>query len=128
MVITDQSKLIEKIQKKYPGASVLPLSDFGRGYRDQIGVWLRGECVEPFSSKHEFGIKPSFVRWLEKKGWFLECYDFGSYHITPSWDANWIDVAHQEALKLSSGLVGESKSEAIRRWAGAMKSHLRVVR
>jgi hypothetical protein len=90
-----QDSLIALIKNLAPSVAVSPLSDFGKEYAGKVGIWLRGEsCQEkcnprlfpengdPYMDGYEAGISIWFVKWLNAKGWHLECFSYGSYHIT----------------------------------------------
>lgn len=90
--VTPQIELIELIKQMHPGALVSPLSDWSKK-ESPADIWLRGEeststgCFKLFSSipnraGYEAEISTRFVKWLNKHGWHLECYEYGSYHLT----------------------------------------------
>lgn len=88
-----QVEFIAYVNERYPTVKISELSDFSKEYKPGDGMWLRGEdSGEPFPlftgsfamrNGFEGGISVVFTDWAWKIGWFVECYDYGSYFVTP---------------------------------------------
>lgn len=88
-----EEALIANLIATFPGLHARPLCEFGAAGWD-YGVWTGGEADMPdglpiFSTlmqgedTHDGGVHTGFTSWLEARGWYLECYDGGTYFIVP---------------------------------------------
>lgn len=93
--IPSESALIADLIATYPGLHVRPVREFGADYRDWTGVWTGGPGDMPdelpifneleHGSEDEWDghVHKGFTAWLEARGWYIECYDAGTYFIIP---------------------------------------------
>lgn len=88
-----EPELLADLLATYPGIHARPLREFGAAGWEH-GVWTGGDALMPdglpiFSTlmqgeeTHDGGVHTGFTAWLEARGWYLECYDGGTYFIVP---------------------------------------------
>jgi hypothetical protein len=89
------SELITLLQKRFPNAWFKEGEGFGDGY--DKSVWTgEGSYVGKgdskcdmfddydMSDKYEFGAHVQLCRFVEKYGYYVECYDGGTFFIWPA--------------------------------------------
>lgn len=89
----NETQLLAEMKATFPGIHARPLKEFGAtGFT--YGVWTGGEALMPddwpiFTTLHanepeyDGGVHRAFTAWLESRGWYLECYDYGTYMALP---------------------------------------------
>ena len=87
------TKLIELLEEKFPNAWFKEGEGFSSGY--ERAVWTgegsymdKDSVVEMFDSydmgeNYEFGAHVKLCRFVEKHGYYVECYDNGTFFIWP---------------------------------------------
>lgn len=95
------NKMVELVNKAYPNARAVPLSEF---YDDpsRKGIWFKGseDCdVVPTkfgwsASMFDYynahwvdtsGVHPKFDKFMKEHGWYCEPYDAGTLMAYPEW-------------------------------------------
>ena len=96
-----ESALIADLKTTFPGLHVRPVREFGKDYRDWIGVWtgghgdmsdglpifnhLRyyGDSDDPADGSYDGGVHDGFTAWIKARGWYIENYDGETMFIIP---------------------------------------------
>ena len=89
------AELITLLEKRFPNAWFKEGADFGNGYA--ASVWTgEGSYVgkgdnqrdmfdyNNMSAKYNFGAHVDLCKFVEKHGYFVECYDAGTFFIWPA--------------------------------------------
>lgn len=96
-LVLTEAELIAELIAAYSHLRVRPLRDYypdGHYMKDTLGAWIGGEsdaCVpnglpifDPLNCGgaefgYDGGVHKDFTAWLEARGWYLECEDYGVY-------------------------------------------------
>lgn len=91
-----EPELIADLRATYPHLMARPLREYyrdGHHWKDKAGAWIGGEsdaCMADglpifdslnsnTDSAYDGGVHKVFTAWLEARGWYLECEDYGVY-------------------------------------------------
>lgn len=94
-------ELVTQLEVAFPGIWHRPIREFGTS--DWIpkvnGLWISGHddqrhdiempdglplsCSIPDPDFYDGFIHLTFINWLEARGWWYECYDYGTYFLLP---------------------------------------------
>ena len=86
---TTTEELLEALKKRFPKAWFKDGNDFGPGYNTSIwtgeGSYIGAERMFHYyaNGKYEFGVHITLRKFVEKRGYYVECYDPGTYFIFP---------------------------------------------
>ena len=88
-------ELMALLEKRFPNAWFKEGAGFSSGYKN--AVWTgedsymgKGEKLIPMfdynnmGAKYQFGAHVDLCRFVEKHGYFVECYDGGTFFIWPA--------------------------------------------
>lgn len=93
--LPNEAELINDLKVLCPELHVRPVSEFGKDYKDWIGVWTGGEgnmpdglqifndLIHTTDEGYNGGVHDGFIAWLESRGWYIENYDGGTMFIIP---------------------------------------------
>lgn len=93
--LPSESALITDLKSTYPGLHVRPISEFGKDYKDWIGVWTGGpgdmpdglpifnSLIHSTDEGYDGGVHDGFMAWLDSRGWYIENYDGMTMFIIP---------------------------------------------
>ena len=94
-LFTPEKDLIAELNLLCPQMCARPLREFSKDPQYSYGVWLvdgGGAAIngQPFfdhvnhdRAGFDGGVNTVFTVWLESRGWYLECHDYGTYMAMP---------------------------------------------
>lgn len=109
-----EDALVADLKATYPGLHVRPLREYGGTWQGSAGAWTGGPGDMPdglpifndlaYAERgYDGGVHEGFTAWLEKRGWYMECEDAGTYMIVPILSAQWdMSQAQIEAVAARS--------------------------
>jgi hypothetical protein len=87
---TTLKELFEALTERFPKAWFKEGGDFANGYETSIwtgeGSYIGDEEMFDYyamGNKYEFGAHITLRNFVEKRGYYVECYDAGTYFIYP---------------------------------------------
>jgi hypothetical protein len=88
--LPNEVDLISDLRATFPDIHVRPLREYGGFWKDSHGAWVGGEACMPDGLRifdhladaefgYDGGVHEGFTKWIEDRGWYLECEDYGIY-------------------------------------------------
>lgn len=88
-------QMLSDLKAAFPTLWARPLSEFGKAYEGQEGVWTGADGDEmpdgmpifmtasPDPDYYDGIVNMKFIEWLGKRGWHYELYDGATVHLRP---------------------------------------------